>query len=149
MYIGTKIKEIRKSKNMTQEQFAIEFNISRYSLVNYEKGYRKPPIDLILNISKKYGIDMSKFNEAPKGAACTLNKNDTVLLKNSAIIKKSNKLNKGSENLILETFKHYLTITGYPVNSMNYEEIKELYGKVNEYIDFELFKKGYIKIPGR
>lgn len=39
--MGNKLKELRKSKNITQEKLAELTGISRATIANYEKGYRK------------------------------------------------------------------------------------------------------------
>ena len=39
--MGEKIRNIRKERGLTQESFAEIIGISRFSLINYERGARK------------------------------------------------------------------------------------------------------------
>lgn len=47
--IGSFIKELRKEKNLTQEQLAEKFNVSRRTVSRWETGNNMPDLD-ILNV---------------------------------------------------------------------------------------------------
>ena len=52
-----RIKHLRKSLNMTQEQFANRLNIKRNTLANYEIG-RNEPIDAVVSlICREYSVN--------------------------------------------------------------------------------------------
>lgn len=59
MNIGDKIKKIRNSKKLTQEQLANRCGLSKNGLWNYENGKRTPNIDTLESISKALEVDIS------------------------------------------------------------------------------------------
>lgn len=50
------LKEIRKSKGISQEQVAADLGISVRALQNYEYGQREPNVEMIIKIAKYYGV---------------------------------------------------------------------------------------------
>ena len=58
MNIGTKIIEIRKQKNMTQEDFAKIFHVTRQTVSNWEneKGY--PDLQILVQISNEFNVSL-------------------------------------------------------------------------------------------
>ena len=63
MSIGINIKYIRKLANLTQKEFADKIGISRNALINYEKGKRVPPIDVLFSISKVFNVSVDEITE--------------------------------------------------------------------------------------
>lgn len=61
MSIGVNIKYIRKIANLTQKEFADKIGISRNALINYEKGKRVPPIDVLFSISKAFNVSVDEI----------------------------------------------------------------------------------------
>ena len=45
------LKQIRKSRHLTQLKVAIDLNISREALSHYENNKREPSIDLLIKMS--------------------------------------------------------------------------------------------------
>ena len=56
-----KIKAIRESKGLTQEEFAQEIFVSRTAVTKWETGKSLPNIDTIKLISEKYGISIDEL----------------------------------------------------------------------------------------
>ncbi len=56
MNIGKKIKELRKQKNVTQEQLAQHFNISAQAISKWENNIALPDITLIPDIASYFGV---------------------------------------------------------------------------------------------
>lgn len=55
--VGSRIKEVRVSKNLTQQAFADQIGISRGALANYEVD-RNEPIDAVITlICREFGVD--------------------------------------------------------------------------------------------
>ena len=48
------IRELRKSKKMTQEELSIRVNVSRQSIVAIETGKYNPSLQLAYNIAKQF-----------------------------------------------------------------------------------------------
>lgn len=56
--LAENIKKIRLHENLTQEEFANLFGISKMSLRRYENGDRVPLVEFIIKICKKYGVTL-------------------------------------------------------------------------------------------
>ena len=55
---GTFLKELRKEKNITQEQFAEEMGVSRRTVSRWETGSNMPDMDILIDISDFYEVDL-------------------------------------------------------------------------------------------
>ena len=64
MSLGNKIREIRKNNNLTQEQFAQKFHVTRQTVSNWENDKNYPDLSSLKEISNEYGIS---FDELFKG----------------------------------------------------------------------------------
>lgn len=51
-----KIEEIRKSKNLSQEELAKAMNVSRQTISSLENGRYNPSITLAYDIAKYFGL---------------------------------------------------------------------------------------------
>ena len=56
--ISSRIKELRTSLKLTQNQFAKTLNISTVSISSYETGSKTPSLDMIITIAKKYNVSL-------------------------------------------------------------------------------------------
>ena len=68
-----RIKQIRKDKNLTQQEFADKLNIKRGTIANYELG-RNEPIDAVITlICKEFGINEKwlRYGEGPMKRSVT------------------------------------------------------------------------------
>lgn len=52
------LKELRKSKGMTQKEVAEKLNITDRTYGHYETGKREPSIDMLIEIAKYYNISI-------------------------------------------------------------------------------------------
>lgn len=59
--IGKKIKILRKTRGLTQEQLAEKLNVKRATISNYEIGRRSPHIKELEEISKALGVNLEYF----------------------------------------------------------------------------------------
>lgn len=59
--IGLFIKELRKEKNLTQEQFAEILGISNRSISRWENGNNMPDFDLVIEIANYFDITIDEF----------------------------------------------------------------------------------------
>lgn len=64
MSLGNQIREIRKRNNLTQEQFAQKFHVTRQTISNWENEKNYPDLSSLKEISNEYGIS---FDELFKG----------------------------------------------------------------------------------
>lgn len=61
MNIGDKIKELRKSRKLTQEQLAEHFHISSQAVSKWETGISSPDIDMLPKIASFFGITIDEL----------------------------------------------------------------------------------------
>lgn len=58
IYLGQRLKELREEKGYTQKQLADKFGINSVTYLHYEKEQREPPLSLIADIAKFYGVSV-------------------------------------------------------------------------------------------
>ncbi len=59
--IGGRIAELRKAKNLSQQQFSYEAEIERSYLTHVEKGRKNISIDTLIKITTALGISLKEF----------------------------------------------------------------------------------------
>ena len=59
--IGKKIRILRKTRGLTQEQLADKLNIKRATISNYEIGRRSPHIKELEAIAEALGVNLEYF----------------------------------------------------------------------------------------
>ena len=59
--IGEFLRELRKEKGLTQEQFAEQFNISRRSVSRWETGSNMPDVGLLIEIADFFEVDIREI----------------------------------------------------------------------------------------
>ncbi len=61
MIIGTYLKELRKEKNLTQEQIAERFGVSQRSVSRWENGNTMPDISVLIELADYYSVDLREI----------------------------------------------------------------------------------------
>ena len=61
--LGEKLKNIRLENNLTQDEFANVFNLTKYKIHSYENGIAIPNINTLIEISNKYKIPIETLLE--------------------------------------------------------------------------------------
>lgn len=56
--LGQNLQILRKEKGLTQEQLAERFNVSRRTVSRWETGTNMPDIDILLDLSEFYDVDL-------------------------------------------------------------------------------------------
>ena len=81
--VGSRIKEYRKMKGITQKEMAerLQLNVSTYS--NYENNHREPNMDTIKEISKILNIPVWKIIGAESGINIVENEDGSTSIKAS------------------------------------------------------------------
>lgn len=59
--IGSLLKELRKEKNLTQEQLADKFGVSSRTVSRWENGNNMPDLDILIEISDYYEVDLREI----------------------------------------------------------------------------------------
>ena len=55
-FISNNIKHLRTLKNLTQECFANELNVSRERIASYEQGRSSPPVETLIELSNYFNL---------------------------------------------------------------------------------------------
>ena len=58
IYLGQRLKELREEKGFTQKQLAEKLGINSVTYLHYEKEQREPPLTLLADISRFYGVSV-------------------------------------------------------------------------------------------
>ena len=61
MKIGSFLKELRKEKNLTQEQLAEKFYTSRRTVSRWETGSNMPDLDVLIDLADFYGVELREL----------------------------------------------------------------------------------------
>jgi transcriptional regulator with XRE-family HTH domain len=78
--VGSFIKELRKSKNLTQEQLADEFNVSRRTVSRWETGNNMPDLDILIEMSDFFEVDLREILDGErKGEKMNEEMKETVM----------------------------------------------------------------------
>lgn len=67
--IGAFLRELRKEKNLTQEQLADVFNVSARTVSRWETGSNMPDISIIVEIADYYQLDVREILNGERNAA--------------------------------------------------------------------------------
>ena len=102
MNIGIKIRNLRKSRKMTQEDFADKIGVSRSTLSCYEIGQRTPNINILQEIAEIFGVGLDYFGLATKDEAFEL------LARAKEVFENENIPTETKEELYREFMKFYL-----------------------------------------
>lgn len=76
--IGNFLKELRKEKELTQEQLAEIFNVSRRTVSRWETGNNIPDLDILIELSDYYHVDLREILDGERKDLSVVNHNDTV-----------------------------------------------------------------------
>jgi transcriptional regulator with XRE-family HTH domain len=63
MEIGSKIKQLRLQRGLTQEELAKLSNISQAAVTHYEKGVRKPSTNTMIQLAKVLSVDPKELTD--------------------------------------------------------------------------------------
>lgn len=61
MKMGSFLKELRKEKELTQEQLAEQLNVSNRSVSRWETGSTLPDISLLIELAEFYDVDIKEI----------------------------------------------------------------------------------------
>ena len=79
--IGAFLKDLRKERNITQEQLAEEMNVSRRTVSRWETGSNMPDLDILIDISEYYDVDLREIlNGERKSEQMDKEMKETVLM---------------------------------------------------------------------
>ena len=69
MSVGKKLRQIRRSKDITQEQLANQVNVAKSYLCQIERETKSPSVNLLEEIAEVLGCSVTDFFEKEGGSA--------------------------------------------------------------------------------
>lgn len=154
MNIGERIRRLRLEKNLKQSDLAKKANISRVTLGNYERGDRTPNTDSAKQIAEALEVPLSELlDDKPVtlfsgfGGAYHLFKEISKLpLIGEEYLKSFDEKTLNYFEKEFEEKKFYYNLKSilneleFDIDSLSEKEQKEIYKKILEYVQFEIFK---------
>ncbi len=142
------LREIRIENKMTQIQFAKELGISRFSLINYEKGSRKIPEHVKKKVEETYEIEIIDLYRKPVYTLAKRVDYENSEKKAQPPFKEYNlkdiilSVPSGDKKQItFKIFKLYLTLSDFPIECMTTMDIMKLQNVTRKFLDFQIYKK--------
>lgn len=78
--IGKFIKDLRKSNNMTQAEFAQKYNVTYQAVSKWEQGKNLPDVALLKQISKDYSVSIDDLLEGKRNYIAKKNNRVTIIV---------------------------------------------------------------------
>ena len=57
--IAENLAKLRKQIQLSQKEFAVKLNINPLTYVNYERGDRKPPYEILIKLFSEYNVNLN------------------------------------------------------------------------------------------
>ena len=88
MDLGSRIKKIRKDNNLTQDDFAEKYNITRQTISSWENSKSYPDIETLVRISDDFSISLDKLLKEDKKMIekITKSQKDSIIYKRLLVI---------------------------------------------------------------
>lgn len=96
MSFGTKLKELREKKGLSQIEFAKLTNLTRSAISMYELGKREPNLNTLIKFAKFFNVDINTLLEYDN----TISKDDTNLNKEKKLFEMYRQLPEDVKNKI-------------------------------------------------
>lgn len=103
-YIGKKLKQLRKTRGLTQDQVSERVDISRSTISNYEIGRRTPNLRDLSALANVFGVGLDYFGITPKDEAFD------VLARAKDVFESTSVSRETKEELYRELMRMYLNI---------------------------------------
>ena len=130
MKIGSFLKELRKEKNLTQEQLAEQFYTSRRTVSRWETGSNMPDLDVLIDLADFYGVELRELLDGERKSE----KMDKEL--EETVLKVADYSNE--EKIKLTKLMHWFFVFGLIAVFINF--IMTVFEPANPSSAFEFFK---------
>lgn len=108
--IGVFLKVLRKQKGLTQEQIAEKFNVSNRTVSRWENGNNMPDLDILIEISDYYEVDLRELLDGERRCEKVNNENNENNEKEETVLKAVDYTNTETERYTKRV--HRLLLTG-------------------------------------
>lgn len=128
--IGSFLKELRKEKNLTQEQLAENLGTSRRTVSRWETGSNMPDLDILIDIADFYGVELRELLDGERKSE----KMDKEL--EETVLKVADYSNE--EKIKLTKYMHWVFILGLIAVFTNF--IMNIFEPANPSAVFDFFE---------
>jgi transcriptional regulator with XRE-family HTH domain len=104
MLIGDRIKELRKSLNMTQTDFAEKLRSAQNTITGYENGRRSPSNQMIDLMCREFNVNEEWLRTGNGEMFLSLDRDDELAIWAGSLLKES-----GIDNQFMKQFVHMLS----------------------------------------
>lgn len=77
--MNERIKKVRETLDLTQEEFGRRIGSARNTIANYENGNRNPSNSVILSICREFGVNEEWLRTGEGEMFCKLETNDIIV----------------------------------------------------------------------
>ena len=136
MKIGAYLKELRKEKNLTQEQMAEKFGVSQRSVSRWENGNTMPDISVLIELADFYGVDLREIlngtNEEKKKLITSLYSMIWTCIVAFGILVFINVLHLTRESINWDTTAMFCSAIGFIYSVSCFVRVLQLSGKLDK-----------------
>jgi transcriptional regulator with XRE-family HTH domain len=97
---GLRIKELRKTLNMTQNDFAARIGLGQNTITKYETGLRSPSNQIVFSICREFNVNEDWLRTGKEPMFNSISEDEEFDLYVGRISKKKNKEDKFKKDLI-------------------------------------------------
>ena len=140
-YVGSKIKDYRKSFGLSQEELAKKIGVGKTTISNYEVGIRSPKKPQLIKLSEVFDVAIDDF--FPQTDSTSMNVSSTL----SEINKISSQLEEPRQKIVLETANHQLD-EQIKKKRLSFFSNKVDFDKISNIVPYDPNKEGYAPVIG-
>ena len=98
-----RLKELRQERGLNQKELALEINTTQRNISNWENGNSEPDIQMILKMSKFFGVTVDYF----LGSCDDLNESENTIYLDNSLISMVKNLTIDKKRALLILLKDY------------------------------------------
>lgn len=140
-YVGSKIKDYRKSFGLSQEELAKKIGVGKTTISNYEVGIRSPKKPQLIKLSEVFDVAIDDF--FPQTDSTRINVSSTL----SEINKISSQLEEPRQKIVLETATNQLD-EQIKKKRLSFFSNKVDFDKISNIVPYDPNKEGYAPVIG-
>lgn len=126
MDLNEKIKFYRSQNGMTQRELAELSDIALRSLSYYEKGLRKPSLEVMIKISKALNVPIDEFLDLPEMLKSAKSEATSKAKRAEAIFTRRKEMEKDIIRELIRLYNHIYYNDKYDLTIIKEDEIEEI-----------------------
>lgn len=107
---GSRLRMLRKSKNITLEQLADKFHLNKSSISRYERGEQSPAIDTVKELAEYFNVSVAFLMEGDNGQSDTSESEKNIEDLKKEIISSLNELDYDDLEFVLSIAERFSSL---------------------------------------